>query len=75
MLENAFTEADENKNGSLEKEEWTNLRRVNGDDLDKDKNSIITKQEYLEALGERMGIKVDPSKWAYKPTGPMTYRV
>jgi EF hand len=74
MLENAFTEADVNKSGSLEKEEWNNLRRVNGDDLDKDQNSVITKQEYFEGVGERMGIKVDPSKWAYKPTGPLTYR-
>lgn len=73
-LESAFNEADENKSGALEKEEWNNLRRTNGEDLDKDKNGIISKQEYYEGVGERMGIKVDPSKWAYKPTGPMTYR-
>lgn len=74
MLEESFARADENNSGSLERDEWRNLRRTSGEDLDKDKNEIITKQEYLEVIGERMGIKVDPAKFAYKPTGPMTYR-
>lgn len=73
-IENAFNQADENKNGSLEKDEWRNLQRTRGEDLDKDKNEIITKQEYFEVIAERTGIKVDPSRWAYKPSGPPTYR-
>jgi hypothetical protein len=74
-LESAFARADANQSNSLEKEEWGNLdRRTNPEDLDKDKNGLITKQEYFEAVGERMGIKIDPARFAYKHNGPLTYR-
>jgi hypothetical protein len=74
MLEESFTRADENNSGSLEKDEWRNLRRTSGEDLDMDKNEIISKQEYFEVIGERMGVKIDPAKFAYRPSGPPTYR-
>lgn len=76
MLENAFTQADANDNGRLEKDEWKNLRTrdLNVESLDKDKDGWITKREYLEAAAERVGITVDPARFAWRPSGPLTYR-
>jgi Ca2+-binding EF-hand superfamily protein len=73
-IEGYFKNLDKNQSGSLEKEEWEGLTMVRGEDLDKDGSGAISKQEYMEVVGKRMGIEVDPAKYAWRPSGPVTYR-